>query len=88
MFKIVPYIGLLIIKIDFHIFQRGGPTTNQLYMIYEQYIRYKYPNVDFVSYVYQLSQETAAPLCNIYICINIYIYIYIYVLIYIYTMYI
>ena len=22
-------IGLLIIPIDFHIFQRGGPTTNQ-----------------------------------------------------------
>ena len=26
---IFPYIGLLIIPIDFHIFQRGGPTTNQ-----------------------------------------------------------
>ena len=24
-----PYIGNLIISIDFHIFQRGGPTTNQ-----------------------------------------------------------
>ena len=29
-FFIFPYIGLLIIPIDFHIFQRGGPTTNQL----------------------------------------------------------
>ena len=28
-FFIFPYIGLLIIPIDFHIFQRGGPTTNQ-----------------------------------------------------------
>ena len=28
-FYIFPYIGLLIILIDFHIFQRGGPTTNQ-----------------------------------------------------------
>ena len=27
---IFPYIGLLIIPIDFPIFQRGGPTTNQL----------------------------------------------------------
>ena len=27
---IFPYIGFLIIPIDFHIFQRGGPTTNQL----------------------------------------------------------
>ena len=27
---IFPYIGLLIIPIDFHIFQRGGPTTNQV----------------------------------------------------------
>ena len=27
---IFPYIGLLIIPIDFHIFQRGGPTTNQM----------------------------------------------------------
>ena len=27
-FFIFPYIGLLIIPIDFHIFQRGGPTTN------------------------------------------------------------
>ena len=27
--SIFPYIGLLIIPIDFHIFQRGGPTTNQ-----------------------------------------------------------
>ena len=26
---IFPYIGLLIIPVDFHIFQRGGPTTNQ-----------------------------------------------------------
>ena len=26
-------IGFLIIPIDFHIFQRGGPTTNQIYMI-------------------------------------------------------
>ena len=29
-FFIFPYIGLLIIPIDFHVFQRGGPTTNQL----------------------------------------------------------
>ena len=28
---IFPCIGLLIIPIDFHIFQRGGPTTNQRY---------------------------------------------------------
>ena len=27
---IFPYMGFLIIPIDFHIFQRGGPTTNQL----------------------------------------------------------
>ena len=31
-FFIFPYIGLLIIPIDFHIFQRGGPTTNQWYI--------------------------------------------------------
>ena len=30
-FFIFPYVGNLIIPIDFHIFQRGGPTTNQLY---------------------------------------------------------
>ena len=30
-FFIFPYIGLLIIPIDVHIFQRGGPTTNQNY---------------------------------------------------------
>ena len=30
-FFIFPYIGLLIIPIDFHIFQRGGPTTNQIW---------------------------------------------------------
>ena len=29
-FCIFPYIGNFIIPIDFHIFQRGGPTTNQL----------------------------------------------------------
>ena len=29
-FFIFPYIGLLITPIDFHIFQRGGLTTNQL----------------------------------------------------------
>ena len=29
-FFIFPYIGLLIIEMDFHIFQRGGPTTNQI----------------------------------------------------------
>ena len=28
-FFIFPYIGNVIIPIDFHIFQRGGPTTNQ-----------------------------------------------------------
>ena len=26
-------IGFLIIPTDFHIFQRGGPTTNQIYMV-------------------------------------------------------
>ena len=31
-FFIFPYIGNLIIPIDFHIFQRGGPTTNQLWL--------------------------------------------------------
>ena len=31
-FWIFPYIGLLIIPIDFHIFQRGGPTTNQQFI--------------------------------------------------------
>ena len=31
-FWIFQYIGLLIIPIDFHIFQRGGPTTNQLFL--------------------------------------------------------
>ena len=30
---IFPYIGLLIIPIDVHIFQRGGPTTNQINMV-------------------------------------------------------
>ena len=30
-FGIFPYIGLLIIPIDVHIFQRGKPTTNQIY---------------------------------------------------------
>ena len=29
-FFIFPYIGFLIIPIDFHIFQRGGLTTNQI----------------------------------------------------------
>ena len=29
-FLIFPYIGNLIIPIDVHIFQRGGPTTNQV----------------------------------------------------------
>ena len=29
-FFIFPYIGNVIIPIDFHIFQRGGPTTNQI----------------------------------------------------------
>ena len=34
---IFPYIGNVIIPIDFHIFQRGGPTTNQyLYKIYKK----------------------------------------------------
>ena len=29
-----PYIGLLILPIDFHIFQRGGPTTSQTTVLY------------------------------------------------------
>ena len=29
-FYIFPYIGFLIIPLDFHIFQRGGPTTNMI----------------------------------------------------------
>ena len=33
-FFIFPYIGLLIIPIDVHIFQRGGPTTNQPIIIH------------------------------------------------------
>ena len=32
-----PYIGNVIIPIDFHIFQRGGPTTNQ-YRVYPSWI--------------------------------------------------
>ena len=32
-FFIFPYIGLLIIPTDFHIFQRGGPTTNQILFV-------------------------------------------------------
>ena len=32
-FFIFPYIGNVIIPIDFHIFQRGGWTTNQLWTI-------------------------------------------------------
>ena len=86
-FKFSHILGI-IIKIDFHIFQRGGPTTNQLYMIYEQYIRYKYPNVDFVLMFTNLAKKLWRRYVYIYICINIYIYIYTYVLIYIYTMYI
>ena len=45
-FFIFPYIGLLIIPIDFHILQRGGPTTNQQLMfffvliIYDSYDKY------------------------------------------------
>ena len=31
-FFIFPYIGNFIIPIDFHIFQRGGPTTNQIWL--------------------------------------------------------
>ena len=34
-FFIFPYIGFLIIPIDFHIFQRGGPTTNQKAFVHE-----------------------------------------------------
>ena len=30
---IFPYIGYVIIPIDFHIFQRGGSTTNQMGML-------------------------------------------------------
>ena len=33
-FFIFPYIGFLIIPIDFHIFQRGGPTTNQFNFVW------------------------------------------------------
>ena len=33
-FFIFPYIGFLIIPIDYHIFQRGGPTTNQLFIYF------------------------------------------------------
>ena len=32
-FSMFPYIGNFNIPIDFHIFQRGGPTTNQKYII-------------------------------------------------------
>ena len=32
-FFIFPYIGNFIIPIDFHIFQRGGPTTNQTRLV-------------------------------------------------------
>ena len=35
---IFPYLGLLIIPIDFHIFQRGGPTTNQMIYLICMYI--------------------------------------------------
>ena len=34
---IFPYIGFLIIPIDFHIFQRGGPTTNQKSIYIHEY---------------------------------------------------
>ena len=46
---IFPYIGNLIIPIDFHIFQRGGPTTNQITMEHmgtwnDGYLRNKHGN--------------------------------------------
>ena len=36
-FSIFPYIGFLTIPIDFHIFQRGGPTTNQIFLVFSIY---------------------------------------------------
>ena len=35
-------IGFLIIPTDFHIFQRGGPTTNQLYIEYKWWFCWKW----------------------------------------------
>ena len=53
---IFPYIGFLIIPIDFHIFQRGGPTTNQSYMLYWcQWQQFE------VSDIHVASQTTAVP---------------------------
>ena len=41
---IFPYIGFLIIPIDFHIFQRGGPTTNQSISSPSTFIPTKFPD--------------------------------------------
>ena len=36
-FVVFPYIGNFILPIDFHIFQRGGPATNQIIWVKQSY---------------------------------------------------
>ena len=40
---IFPYIGNFIIPIDFHIFQRGGPTTNQWFILHVPWLESEVP---------------------------------------------
>ena len=78
-----PYIGNFIIPIDFHIFQRGGPTTNQIY-IYIHILVCNYIDAfinDMCLYIYIYTCMSRYVMCiyTVYIYIHIYIYIYIYV---------
>ena len=47
-FFIFPYIGNVIIPIDVHIFQRGGPTTNQIRVEIANLVSHLTLQVDFI----------------------------------------
>ena len=63
-----PYIGNFIIPIDFHIFQRGGPTTNQITCSSLQLCPHDMPvfffySIDFQGWIWWF--QTPIPLSNI-----------------------
>ena len=64
---IFPYIGNFIIPIDVHIFQRGGPTTNQIGspIFYVPWNSWSIPSLSMIAISYHYPDETIVPWCHI-----------------------
>ena len=81
-FFIFPYIGFLIIPIDFHIFQRGGPTTNQNWRFFRIFLMSSHRDITGTIWALESYPSSAA---RFHFCFGEWIIMIIYIHIYIYN---